>query len=176
MNSHFLPLLISNRSSGEKVIEYQANSSCVIMSVILMTTLFYKALISQEEIWCWSLLGLKGLIISPIVSFFPVFFFLLVVFSVFRYLAPFCWHNEDSCEKVACDHALPISLCCLSWEGGLDTFIYKIIGKKARILKYLYDWFRLDTVRLTRSPVLIDWTFGFDVLSFTYELSSQDIL
>ena len=31
------------------------------MSVILMTTLFYKALILQEEIWCWSLLGLKWL-------------------------------------------------------------------------------------------------------------------
>ena len=32
------------------------------MSVILMTTLFYKELILQGEIWCWSLLGLKGLI------------------------------------------------------------------------------------------------------------------
>ena len=31
------------------------------MSVILMTTLFYKALILQGEIWCWSLLGLKEL-------------------------------------------------------------------------------------------------------------------
>ena len=31
------------------------------MSVILMTTLLYKALILQGEIWCWSLLGLKGL-------------------------------------------------------------------------------------------------------------------
>ena len=31
------------------------------MSVILMTTVFYKALILQGEIWCWSLLGLKGL-------------------------------------------------------------------------------------------------------------------
>ena len=31
------------------------------MSVILMKTLFYKALILQGEIWCWSLLGLKGL-------------------------------------------------------------------------------------------------------------------
>ena len=31
------------------------------MSVILMTTLFYKALILQGEIWCWSLLGIKGL-------------------------------------------------------------------------------------------------------------------
>ena len=31
------------------------------MFVILMTTLFYKALILHGEIWCWSLLGLKGL-------------------------------------------------------------------------------------------------------------------
>ena len=30
------------------------------MSVILTTTLFYKALILQREIGCWSLLGLKG--------------------------------------------------------------------------------------------------------------------
>ena len=28
-----------------------------------MTTLFYKAWILQGEIWCWSLLGLKGLIL-----------------------------------------------------------------------------------------------------------------
>ena len=27
------------------------------MSVILMTTVFYKALILQGEIWCWSLYG-----------------------------------------------------------------------------------------------------------------------
>ena len=31
------------------------------MSLILMTTLFYKALILHGEIWRWSLLGLKGL-------------------------------------------------------------------------------------------------------------------
>ena len=31
------------------------------MSVILVSTVFYKALILQGEIWCWSLLGLKGL-------------------------------------------------------------------------------------------------------------------
>ena len=35
------------------------------MSVILMTTLFYKALLLQGEIWCWSLLGIKGLKIWP---------------------------------------------------------------------------------------------------------------
>ena len=31
------------------------------MSSILMTTVFYKAVILQGEIWHWSLLGLKGL-------------------------------------------------------------------------------------------------------------------
>ena len=31
------------------------------MSLIRMTTLFYIALILQGEIWCWSLLGVKGL-------------------------------------------------------------------------------------------------------------------
>ena len=61
MNSHLLPLFISYKSSGEKSIKYQADSSCVIMSVILMTTLFDRALILQGEIWCWSLLGLQGL-------------------------------------------------------------------------------------------------------------------
>ena len=62
LKSHLFPLFISCRSSEEKLREYQANSSCVIMSISLITTLFYKALILQGEIWCWSLLGLKGLI------------------------------------------------------------------------------------------------------------------
>ena len=31
------------------------------MSLILMTTLFYNVLMLQGEIWCWLLLGLKGL-------------------------------------------------------------------------------------------------------------------
>ena len=50
LNSHLFPLFISYKSSGERLITYQANSSCVIRSVILMTTLFYKALILQGEI------------------------------------------------------------------------------------------------------------------------------
>ena len=54
-------LFIFYRSSGEKLIKYQENSTYVIMSVILKTTLFYKALILHGENWCWSLLGLKGL-------------------------------------------------------------------------------------------------------------------
>ena len=33
LKSHLLPLFISYGSSGEKLIKYQANSSCVIMSV-----------------------------------------------------------------------------------------------------------------------------------------------
>ena len=36
--------------SEEKLIKYQANSFCVIMSVILITTLFYKALPLQGKI------------------------------------------------------------------------------------------------------------------------------
>ena len=50
LNSHLLPLFVSYRSNGEKLIKYQVNSSCVIMFVILITTLFYKALILQGEI------------------------------------------------------------------------------------------------------------------------------
>ena len=61
MKSHLLPIFIFYRSSGEKLTKFQANSPCLIMSVILMTTLFYKAIILQGEIWCWSLLGIKGL-------------------------------------------------------------------------------------------------------------------
>ena len=38
------------------------------MSVILMTILFYEALILQGEIWCWSLLGLEGLKTTPAVT------------------------------------------------------------------------------------------------------------
>ena len=34
----------------------QPDSSFVIISFILVTHLFYKALISQREFWCWSLL------------------------------------------------------------------------------------------------------------------------
>ena len=61
MNSLLSPLFISYRNCGEKLIKCQANSFWVIVSVILMTALFYKALILHREIWCWSLLGRKGL-------------------------------------------------------------------------------------------------------------------
>ena len=50
MNSHLSPLFISYRCSWEKLIKYQVNSSCVIVSVILMTTLFYKALILRRNL------------------------------------------------------------------------------------------------------------------------------
>ena len=42
MKSHLLPLFISYRSSGEKLIKYQANSSCVIMFVIFTSALFWS--------------------------------------------------------------------------------------------------------------------------------------
>ena len=47
-----------NRSSGENLLKYELDSSSVIMSLILMTTLFYKAVILQGEIWYSSLVGL----------------------------------------------------------------------------------------------------------------------
>ena len=56
LNNYCCPYLFPT----EKLIKYQAKlilTSCVIMSIILMTTLFYKVLILQGEIWCWSLLG-----------------------------------------------------------------------------------------------------------------------
>ena len=48
--------------SGENLLKFQWDSSSLIMYSILKTTLFSKALILQGEISCWSLLGLKGLI------------------------------------------------------------------------------------------------------------------
>ena len=41
-NSHLLSLYVFNRSSEENLLEYQLDSSSVIMSLILMTTLFTK--------------------------------------------------------------------------------------------------------------------------------------
>ena len=58
---NLLSLYVFSGSSGENLLKYQLDASCVIMSLILMNTLFYKAVILQGEIWLWSLLGLKGL-------------------------------------------------------------------------------------------------------------------
>ena len=54
-------LYVFNKSSKENLLKYQLDSSCVTMSSILMTTVFYRAVILKGEIWHWSLLGLKGL-------------------------------------------------------------------------------------------------------------------
>ena len=50
------------------------------MSVILMTTLLYKALILQGEIWCWSLLGLKWKDITAS-CFVPKSLYISTIFS-----------------------------------------------------------------------------------------------
>ena len=52
LNSHLLPLFIFYRSGWGEVdkISSKINSSCVIMSIIFRTTLFFKALILQGEI------------------------------------------------------------------------------------------------------------------------------
>ena len=47
---------------SEKLLKYQLIVSCVIISLILITNLFCKALISLGEVWYWSHFGFKGLI------------------------------------------------------------------------------------------------------------------
>ena len=54
-NSYLLSLRVFSGCSGENLLKYQLDSPCVIMSIILMTTLFYKALILQGEIWLYLL-------------------------------------------------------------------------------------------------------------------------
>ena len=54
-------LYVSYKSSSKKLLKYQLIVSCVIIFLILITNLFYRALISQAEFWYWSLLGLEGL-------------------------------------------------------------------------------------------------------------------
>ena len=44
------PYLFTLEAVWEKLIKYQANTSFVILSLILMTTLFYKTLLLQGEI------------------------------------------------------------------------------------------------------------------------------
>lgn len=50
--------------------KYQLTSSCVIISLILMTTLLYETLVQQGEIQYWTILGYKGLINISISFFF----------------------------------------------------------------------------------------------------------
>ena len=49
-NSHLLSLYIFNRNSEVSLLKYQLDSSCVIMSFILMITLFHETVILQGEI------------------------------------------------------------------------------------------------------------------------------
>lgn len=42
--SDLLLLHITNRSKGESLFDYQANSPCLVLSLILVTTVLYKAL------------------------------------------------------------------------------------------------------------------------------------
>ena len=43
------PYTFSIEVVGRILLKYQLDSSCVIMSLILMTTLFYKAVINYKE-------------------------------------------------------------------------------------------------------------------------------
>ena len=43
------PYMFSIEVVGRILLKYQLDSSCVIMSLILMTTLFYKAVVNYKE-------------------------------------------------------------------------------------------------------------------------------
>ena len=79
------------------------------MSLILMTSLFYKALPLQGEIWCWSLLGIKGLNTSKCETCFDqptamacfeesdkhCYWYLLIIIT-FR---PFSYNQDSDCNQ-----------------------------------------------------------------------------
>ena len=64
---YWLPY-ISLSTNWKNLLRHQDNSSLVIISPILMTFMCYNALIWWGEIWCWSLLGLKRLMIRLLVA------------------------------------------------------------------------------------------------------------
>ena len=59
-----------------------------------MTTVFYKAVILQAEIWRWSLLGLKGLICPDATKSV-----LLSVFTLVDAICPKIWTKLTSAQK-----------------------------------------------------------------------------
>ena len=73
----------------------QPDSSFVIISFILVTDLFYKALISQGEFWCWSLLPVcnsrfHGLWTSGGASHGKILSLSLPLFPLWMHQCPHC--------------------------------------------------------------------------------------
>ena len=68
-DSYLQSLYVSYKSTSDKLLKYQLIVSCVIMSLILITNLFYKSLISRGEISYWTLLELKGLNSNSLLPF-----------------------------------------------------------------------------------------------------------
>ena len=106
----------------------QSNSSCVIMSVLLMTTVFYKALILQGEIWCCSLLGLKGLKNNV---------------SMKVQLEDFSWSVADIFDKGLSkwvdNESLPTRIVkCLSFSFNIYFFISWHCDASVQIIKINY--------------------------------------
>ena len=88
------------------------------MSVILMTTLSYKALILQGEIWCWSLLGLKGLTSENLALFHTK-------------MCDFLYHQSDLKRKIMKEIQYPIKVPGVSVENTLAIAGVKIQSKLA---------------------------------------------
>ena len=134
LNSHLFPLFISYKSSRERLITYQANSSCVIRSVILMTTLFDKALILQGEIWCW----------SPVLLLFPQVFL-----STHKNHLDTEWSMTESFFLLLCRGRCPMNKG--KQKGKIIKIIFSLIRKtiselvNRQILTMLQSNFTLST-------------------------------
>ena len=127
----------------------QSNSSCVIMSVILMTTVFYKALILQGEIWCCSLLGLKGLKNNV---------------SMKVQLEDFSWSVADIFDKGLSkwvdNESLPTRIVkCLSFSFNIYFFISWHCDPSVQIIKINY--FSSTNHFLIAKVSLNDWLLWY---------------
>ena len=97
-------ILFSTTCSWENLFKQQDSFSLVIISLILVTCTCYNALMWWGEIWCWSLLGLKGLMYCSTIWFI-------------WQLSALCWrvqHNFTSDTPTLLNVCFP--LICNKWE------------------------------------------------------------
>ena len=123
------------------------------MSLILMTTLFYKAVILQGEIWRWSFLGLKGLI-------------LLEMFRCTTML--FCTHDATFIYGIRSPRPRPYRV---NWDRCQSTKYILFLVVLWHILKeHLWIWSSHLTLR--------SWNLSrmFDVWITLSRLKAVDIL
>ena len=153
--------------------KYQLDSSCVIMSLILMTTLFCKALILQGEIWRWSLLGLKGL--RSLNTFHIVIHICVYSLHQFSFFMQQClrflyqryeqrrrrWANKLGIESVLATNETPSTV--LSHVFKYCTKIQSRISVEFKMGRILWSKSRVSSAHLKsfKNHREKNWTFFF---------------